>query len=142
MKRCFITICLAVLALSAALAQEKKTVPPPPKRANDGTSLEVTMKFIQDKLNGIGPVSHVVYYHDTAAGDHLDQPAQRPSLECCRISHQMSHHLSLGIGRGREINSGRRPRLLTERHRGSRRETNGARPEESGRSSRPPLVER
>jgi hypothetical protein len=70
MKRCFITICLAVLALSAALAQEKKTVPPPPKRANDGTSLEVTMKFIQDKLNGIGPVSHVVYYHDTAAGDH------------------------------------------------------------------------
>jgi hypothetical protein len=53
------------LAVSATLAQhqQKKTVPPP-KPADDGPSLEVTMKFIQDKLNGIGPVSYVVNVRD------------------------------------------------------------------------------
>jgi hypothetical protein len=33
MKRCLMTICFAILAVSAALAQDKKTVPPPPKPA-------------------------------------------------------------------------------------------------------------
>jgi len=46
----------AVLAASAALAQGKKALPPPPKPADDGASLEVTMKFIQDKMNDQGPV--------------------------------------------------------------------------------------
>ncbi|MGA8763170.1 MAG: hypothetical protein WB562_09925 [Candidatus Sulfotelmatobacter sp.] len=69
MKRFFMTMCLAAIATSAALAQQTKTVSPP-KRANDGTSLEVTMKFIQDNLNAVGPMNYVTYYRDNAAGDH------------------------------------------------------------------------
>jgi membrane-associated protease RseP (regulator of RpoE activity) len=38
----------------------QQTVPPPPKPADDGPSLEVTMKFIQDKLNDIGPLRYSV----------------------------------------------------------------------------------
>jgi hypothetical protein len=58
------TMCFVVMAVTAALAQGKKAVPPPPKPADEGPSLEVTMKFIQDKLNDIGPVNFVMYLHD------------------------------------------------------------------------------
>jgi hypothetical protein len=50
--------------MGAGLAQEKKTVPPPPKPADDGPSLEVTMKFIQDKLNELGTVGWVITKSD------------------------------------------------------------------------------
>jgi hypothetical protein len=53
MKHYLMTVCFAALAVSAVGAQEKKTVPPPPKPAH-GPSFEVTMKFIQDKLNEQG----------------------------------------------------------------------------------------
>jgi hypothetical protein len=56
MKRCLMTTCFGVLVVSAVLAQEKKTVPPPPKPEQEAPSLEVTMKFIQDKMNDHGPV--------------------------------------------------------------------------------------
>jgi FKBP-type peptidyl-prolyl cis-trans isomerase len=69
MKRRLIMMFFLVLAVSAALAQGKKAVPPPPKPADEGPSLEVTMKFIQDKLNGIGPVNYVVYLHDNVVGN-------------------------------------------------------------------------
>jgi len=39
-------------------SSEPQPVPPPPKPADDGPSLEVTMKFIQDKMNGIGVLRH------------------------------------------------------------------------------------
>jgi hypothetical protein len=52
--------CVAVLVVSAALAQEKKAVPPPPKPTDDGPSLEVTMKFIQDKMNDQRTVGYVL----------------------------------------------------------------------------------
>jgi hypothetical protein len=64
MIRCLTTVFLVVLTVSATSAQEKKTVPPPPKPADEGPSLEVTMKFIQEKFNSAGPVNHIVYYHD------------------------------------------------------------------------------
>jgi hypothetical protein len=48
--RSLIRVFLVVLAVSAALAQEKEAVPPPPKPADDGPSLVDTMKFIEDKL--------------------------------------------------------------------------------------------
>jgi hypothetical protein len=60
MKRCLRTICFATLMASGALAQQKKSVPPPPKPAEDGPSLEVTMKFIQDKMNDQGTVDYVL----------------------------------------------------------------------------------
>jgi hypothetical protein len=59
MKRYFISICFAGLAISAALAQQKKTVPPPPKPADQEPSLAVTMKFIQSKMNDQGVVGYV-----------------------------------------------------------------------------------
>lgn len=48
--------------------QGEKTVPPPPKLAGEGPSLEVTMRFIQDKLSDVGPVNFAVYGHDDAGG--------------------------------------------------------------------------
>jgi len=56
-----------VMATSTALAQQ--SVPPPPQPAADkpaGPSLEVTMKFIQDKLNEIGTVNFAGYVHDSS----------------------------------------------------------------------------
>ncbi|MGA2003682.1 MAG: hypothetical protein ABSG70_09890, partial [Terriglobales bacterium] len=68
MKHSLLIMCFAVLAASTALAQGKKDVPPPPKPDDDAPSLEVTMKFIQDKVNGIGPVNFVLYTHDNVTG--------------------------------------------------------------------------
>jgi len=60
MKHCFMTMCFAVLAVSTVLAQERKAVPPPPKPTDDGPSREVSMKFIQDKMNDDGTVGYVI----------------------------------------------------------------------------------
>ncbi len=68
MKRYLRMICFMVLAVSGGLAQQKKAVPPPPKPADEGPSLEVTMKFIQDKLNDVGLINYAGYYHDNATG--------------------------------------------------------------------------
>jgi hypothetical protein len=59
----------AVLSASTALAQQN--VPPPPqpppdKPAISGPSLEVTLKFIQDKLNEVGTVNFAGYVHDAS----------------------------------------------------------------------------
>lgn len=68
MKRCLITMSVAFLAVGAALAQEKKAAPPPPKPTDDGPNLEVTMKFIQDKVNSVGLMKYVEYIHDNKTG--------------------------------------------------------------------------
>jgi hypothetical protein len=88
-------MCFAFLAATGAMAQQKKTVPPPPKPADDGPSLEITMKFIQDKLNDIGPVNYVIYYHDNEVGNdwtahqksELTNAVADPSA--CRISYHV-----------------------------------------------------
>jgi hypothetical protein len=101
------TICFAVLAVSGALAQQKKSVPPPPKPKDQGPSLEVTMKFIQDKVNAVGPVNYAAYYHDNAVGagepgaDWTSQFANEASnmvadAGACRIS----YHWRTGTGYG------------------------------------------
>jgi hypothetical protein len=59
---------VAFLAVGAALAQEKKAAPPPPKPTDDGPNLEVTMKFIQDKVNSVGLMKYVEYIHDNKTG--------------------------------------------------------------------------
>jgi len=76
LKVCLMTMCFAALAVSTALAQEKKAVPPPPKPADEGPSLQATMKFIQDKLNGIGPVNYITYVHDDVAGNDQNQQSK------------------------------------------------------------------
>jgi hypothetical protein len=52
MKHYLMSICFAILTVTVAAAQEKQTVSLPPKPADDGPSLEATMKFIQEKMNG------------------------------------------------------------------------------------------
>src|SRR5579863_1987472 len=69
MKLGLMAICFAVFVVSGALAQQKKAVPPPPKPADDGPNLEVTMKFIQDKVNDVGALNYAAYGHDNAAGN-------------------------------------------------------------------------
>lgn len=54
------TVCGPVLSQTA--------VAPPPKPADTGPSLAVTMQFIQEKLNQQGRVNYAVYYHDNADG--------------------------------------------------------------------------
>ncbi|MGB9406752.1 MAG: hypothetical protein WCA89_04400 [Terracidiphilus sp.] len=57
---------LVLTAFSAAFAQQP--VLPPPKPADSGPSLAVTMQFIQDKLNDIGKVNFVTFFQDTTDG--------------------------------------------------------------------------
>jgi hypothetical protein len=81
-------------AAVGASAQQK--VPPPPKPADEGPSLEVTMKFIQDKLNALGAVSNMMYVHDEIAGTdkvykfryEVTQVVADSSM--CRLNYQFS----------------------------------------------------
>ncbi|MGA3161546.1 MAG: hypothetical protein ABSC77_10035 [Terracidiphilus sp.] len=58
-------------AFSAAIAQQP--VPPPPKPAADGPTLEATMKFIQTKLSEQGKLNFAIYTHDNVDGkDYTD----------------------------------------------------------------------
>jgi hypothetical protein len=68
MKHCLTILCAVALAVVAAWAQQKKSVPPPPKPADDGPSLEVTIKFIQDRLSEQGQLFYSVRGHDTQSG--------------------------------------------------------------------------
>jgi hypothetical protein len=54
---------LTAFLLSIAAAQD---VPPPPKPQDDGPSLDVTMKFLQDKLPS--KVNYILYLHDNVVG--------------------------------------------------------------------------
>jgi hypothetical protein len=47
---------------AAAMPQQDRSSPT--NSTDKGPSLEITMQFIQDKLNDIGPVKWVEYYHD------------------------------------------------------------------------------
>jgi hypothetical protein len=97
----------AVLTVSVALAQGKNVVPPPPKPADEAPSLEVTMKFIQDKLNSIGPVNFTLYSHVDAVGDltaqfHDEVTTVVADPSTCQISYRWKeevkgHALNLDI---------------------------------------------
>ncbi|MGA3160753.1 MAG: hypothetical protein ABSC77_06010 [Terracidiphilus sp.] len=56
-------VSLAALLSAPALAQT--AVLSPPKPADNGPSLAVTMNYLQDKLSGIGKVSFVTFYQNT-----------------------------------------------------------------------------
>ncbi len=62
MRRRHNVSCVFLLPWASARAQD---VPPPPKPKDNGPSLELTMKFIQDKLNGQGKVNYVSIWHDS-----------------------------------------------------------------------------
>jgi hypothetical protein len=80
----------AKLTLARAPA---KAAPPPPKPAGEGPTLENTMQFIQDKLNGVGAVNFVSYVHDSIAGTDWTQQSRRAAARVladasgCRIDY-------------------------------------------------------
>src|ERR1700722_15452767 len=96
MKRRLTTLFFAVLVVRAAFEQQKKNVKPAPKPADEGPSLEETMKFVQDKLNDVGPVNFAQYLHDNATGTdstHVQLKIERTNVVAdsgaCRVSY---HH--------------------------------------------------
>jgi hypothetical protein len=56
-------VCGIALTLNA-----QKAVAPPPKPADSGPSLAVTMQFLQDKLADIGKVTYVIFSQNTTDG--------------------------------------------------------------------------
>jgi hypothetical protein len=99
-KCCLTAMCFATLAVCAALAQQKKTAPPPPKPADEGPSLEVTIKFIQDKLKDIAEIKWAQRPTETRGGGDprwqtYGQPAFSEVLadpSSCQVTfHQLVH---------------------------------------------------
>jgi len=66
--RMALALCLAFTLTGLAAAQQ--AVAPPPRPADSGPSLAVTMQFIQDKLNHLGVVNYVGYNHDNIDGSN------------------------------------------------------------------------
>jgi hypothetical protein len=88
-------MCFAVLAATGALAQQKKSVPPSPKNADKGPSLEATMKFVQTKLNEVGKVNFADYVHNNSTqNDWIVQNSSEATnvvadAASCRITYHM-----------------------------------------------------
>ena len=79
----FLTI---VLIATTALAQ--KSVPPPPKPAPDGPSLEATMRFIQDKIEDEGDLNwtQTFKFKDIVSIHHSEKISNlRASSTDCRL---------------------------------------------------------
>lgn len=64
----------------------------PPEAPDGATSLEGTLKFIQDKLGEIGPINHLAYYHNNKNGQdwtsqfNAEISNVRASAADCRIT--------------------------------------------------------
>jgi hypothetical protein len=92
--RVVFAMCFAALLSTLALAQ--RAVPPPPRPASNGPSLEVTMQFIQEKLNQQGRINVAAYIHDNAAGnDWIAQYGYEmgnvvPHPESCYFSYHLT----------------------------------------------------
>jgi hypothetical protein len=61
----------------------QQTVAPPPKPAESGPSLAVTMKFIQDKMNDQGKINYALYTHDNSSDE--DWPVYQISIEISNV---------------------------------------------------------
>ncbi len=110
-KRCLMTMCLVVLAVGAVQAQQKKSAPLP-KPADNGPSLEVTMKFIEGKPNSNGSVTCTAPVTDTATGLESQSVKQNCSTdtasvaadpEACHINfHRKYFYYNGGVRRERD----------------------------------------
>jgi hypothetical protein len=93
MKR-FLTGWIVILVAAGAWSQEKKDAPPPPPPADNGPNLEVTMKFIQDRITQQGTLNFAVYSHDsTDNSDSVNQVSKEltgltANPDSCRILYQ------------------------------------------------------
>jgi len=83
------------LASGMALALcAQRAVAPPPKPTDNGPSLAVTMRFIQDKLNDTGPINYVAFWQNTTDGSTgnntitIEDTKVVADLNQCRIFYQ------------------------------------------------------
>jgi len=70
---------IVFLGVAASQGQQKKLVPPPPKPPDEGPSLAVTMKFVEDKINEQDPLGYVVTI-SSAAGTIFRTHEQRSGV--------------------------------------------------------------
>ena len=62
-------VVLSVFALvGSTWAVAQQAVPPPPRPADSGPTLEATLTFIQQKINGVGKLNFANYVHDNSNG--------------------------------------------------------------------------
>jgi hypothetical protein len=90
-----IAVILAVI-LAGATALAQQAVPPPPQPAPDkpvGPSLDVTMKFIQDKVNQQGSIKYVESWSNTVSGS--SSPSKESSVESHVVAIDPAGGLSL-----------------------------------------------
>jgi len=71
-RRTLLLGALFLVATEHSIPQQ--AVPPPPKPADSGPSLEVTLKFIQDKLNDLGPISFKQSLTNSSTGVSFYEP--------------------------------------------------------------------
>ena len=84
------------LALAAATALAQQSVPPPPQPAADkpsGPPLEVTLKFIQDKVNQQGSIVYVESWNNAVSG--TSSSAKESSVESRVVAVDPAGGLSL-----------------------------------------------
>ena len=74
-------VSFCVLLSASAVAQQP--VPPPPQPSGNGPSLEVTMKFMQDKMNEQGKINYTLNTHDNAKGE--DWPVYYIGIEASNV---------------------------------------------------------
>jgi hypothetical protein len=81
---------LALALAGTALAQDV----PPPRPADEGPSLEVTMKFIGDKLNEEGPVGWNYKWPDDAASERwsFEVSGAVADTKSCTLTFRQSAH--------------------------------------------------
>jgi hypothetical protein len=68
-----IVFVVSLAALLGAPAHAQTSIPPPPKPAGSGPSLEVTMQFLQEKLSDIGKVTFLSYTQNTRSGSYTSE---------------------------------------------------------------------
>jgi hypothetical protein len=98
------TSILALTLTAFSLVSAQQAVSPPPKPADGGPSLAVTMQFIQDKLNQHGKINFAEYVQDNAAGNDwiVQQALEIVNVvihpESCIISYHFKEWTNNNIG--------------------------------------------
>jgi hypothetical protein len=93
-------------SLSMLRAQD---VPPPPKPPEDGPSLEVTMKYIEERLGLIGPVNYIQYNHNNTSGADgttrrsTEVTNVRASAAPCRIDYHWLEMLDGKVSQDKDL---------------------------------------
>lgn len=86
------TFCITpvVLLAFAAAGMAQTAVPPPPKPADSGPSLAVTLQFIQEKVNSIGAVNWNAFAATSEAPHRTSVEVTIPSIDpsSCTMSYR------------------------------------------------------